>query len=315
MANVTTIQATDYIDSSRTTINNNFAALDPLTTKGDLQGFTTVPARVPVGTDGYVLKADSTQTTGVKWAAETGGAGGAGSYFGTYASLPGSPTTGDSYQCTDAPYKFIYNGASWGAFFENHYVTVPPSSSWTWENQGSSTSDFSRGFAALYFAPSATQWRNFYRTAPATPWTLTVKFRKGMATDITTNTDGCGLVLRDGAGKQVQFYGYQGSSIQGLWIEKWTNNTTFSAAYVSTNANSFTNMTSQFVLNREYNLQINDTGTNLVFRYSIDGYIWTQLYSVSRTDFMGSGPAQVGLSCRLTSTAGMIMNCYNWTMA
>jgi hypothetical protein len=41
----------------------------PLTTKGDLYGFSTVNARIPVGTDTFVLTADSTQTLGVKWAA------------------------------------------------------------------------------------------------------------------------------------------------------------------------------------------------------------------------------------------------------
>lgn len=44
----------------------------PLTTKGDLYGFSTVNARIPVGTDGFVLSADSTQILGVKWIAATG---------------------------------------------------------------------------------------------------------------------------------------------------------------------------------------------------------------------------------------------------
>jgi hypothetical protein len=39
----------------------------PLTTKGDLYGFTTVDARIPVGTDGQALLANSGQTTGVIW--------------------------------------------------------------------------------------------------------------------------------------------------------------------------------------------------------------------------------------------------------
>lgn len=47
----------------------------PTTTKGDLAGYSiTTNARVPVGTDGQVLTADSTQALGLKWAAAGGGA-------------------------------------------------------------------------------------------------------------------------------------------------------------------------------------------------------------------------------------------------
>ncbi len=39
-----------------------------LTTKGDVLGYGTTPARIPVGTNGQVLTADSAQANGVKWA-------------------------------------------------------------------------------------------------------------------------------------------------------------------------------------------------------------------------------------------------------
>jgi hypothetical protein len=45
----------------------------PLTTKGDLYVYTTINARLPVGSDGYVLTADSTQASGMKWAVAAGG--------------------------------------------------------------------------------------------------------------------------------------------------------------------------------------------------------------------------------------------------
>ena len=44
----------------------------PLTTQGDIYGYDTDNARIPVGVDGTVLQADSGETLGVKWAAVAG---------------------------------------------------------------------------------------------------------------------------------------------------------------------------------------------------------------------------------------------------
>lgn len=42
-------------------------ATSPLTTKGDVWAYSSVNARLPVGTDGQVLSADSTAGTGLRW--------------------------------------------------------------------------------------------------------------------------------------------------------------------------------------------------------------------------------------------------------
>lgn len=44
-----------------------------VTTKGDLQGYSTLAARIPVGTDTHVMTADSAQALGLKWAAPSAG--------------------------------------------------------------------------------------------------------------------------------------------------------------------------------------------------------------------------------------------------
>lgn len=47
----------------------------PLTTKGDLFGYDTASARVPVGSNGQVLTADSTDAQGVSWQTPSAGTG------------------------------------------------------------------------------------------------------------------------------------------------------------------------------------------------------------------------------------------------
>ena len=43
----------------------------PTTTKGDLAGYSTTSARVPVGSDGQMLLADSSQALGLRWGSAT----------------------------------------------------------------------------------------------------------------------------------------------------------------------------------------------------------------------------------------------------
>jgi hypothetical protein len=61
--------------TGQSTANAAFNALSPATTKGDIVGFSTIAARVAVGADGTVLKADSSTSTGVAWGTASSGSG------------------------------------------------------------------------------------------------------------------------------------------------------------------------------------------------------------------------------------------------
>jgi hypothetical protein len=117
----------------------------PLTTKGDLYSHSTADARLPVGTDGQCLVADSTQTLGLKWDACGNGTSGLTAVVSALSSDVTMTTAGTWY---DGPSVALTAG-TWDLHGK---VTVePPGGSRTiycklWD--GTTAVDSSQGFAA-----------------------------------------------------------------------------------------------------------------------------------------------------------------------
>jgi hypothetical protein len=85
-SNITGTAAIANGGTGQTTKAAAFDALSPNTSKGDIAiRSSTTNTRLPVGTDGYALVADSTQALGMKWAQASGGSGvGAKNYLTNY---------------------------------------------------------------------------------------------------------------------------------------------------------------------------------------------------------------------------------------
>jgi len=126
-----------------------------LTTKGDILGFDTAPNRVPVGSNGDVLTADSTQPLGVKWAPP----GSSGSPFvsaGAYGTRPAAGTLGRLFFSTDLPVVSYDNGATWQEFWHSwnvpDFVTAVASTNpttWYRLNESSGTTIHDTGSAGM----------------------------------------------------------------------------------------------------------------------------------------------------------------------
>ncbi len=69
------VTVTDNAGTDATDVTISGGGASPLTTKGDLFGFDSADARIPVGVDGQVLTADSVESLGVKWETPSGGGG------------------------------------------------------------------------------------------------------------------------------------------------------------------------------------------------------------------------------------------------
>lgn len=226
-----------------------------------------------------------------------GGGGGGGTSntttYGTYASLPGSCTTGDQYWTSDSVYNFVCTATNtWTPFYRGKRVYIPPTS-WTTVNTGGETFDTTYGYAYLSApANSGDSLRARVRSVTA-PYKVTALIQVLMN---TTNFGACGLTARDssggglvthGAHTPFRFYSYYHASATSSGSGRGTEFVWDAAALT------------------DLWLQIEDDNTNRVLRWSITGDNWVQYSSSARTTDITAN--QVGLFCNSNNSQPFYM--------
>lgn len=224
----------------------------------------------------------------------SGGGGGSGNVITPQdytAARPTSPNTGDVVVNKDAPAWEVRHDSAWNPYGPIWQLTPPPTSGWSWEQQGTSSETQAKNIIYLELANGAAL-RFRYRTAPATPWTLTVAMT-AVASPDSDNVAGMALFFRESStGKIVQFRVITQPSIG---VFKWDNGTSFNSTYIGSGVNTM-------IMTSPVWMQIADNGTNRICSLSADGFNFLQIHSVGRTDFMTAD--QIGWGAQMGSLTG-----------
>ena len=201
--------------------------------------------------------------------------------IGTYANLPASGMkSGDQWKDTDGPYNHIYDGSNWQAFYSGYNVTIPPSSSWTWVNQGTSTATTVGGALSMQWQTlgAVDNTRGYVQNLPGGgTYTMIAGFEN--------YTGSAGIMLYDGT-KATTYYVTNANyaTDDRLFGFNWTNSTTFSSRVFS-----------DIIVGAPAKLflKVRDNATTEKFYISSDATNWVEVSSRSSGTFLTATKAGI----------------------
>lgn len=260
-------------------------ATPPLTTKGDVYVYGSGPTRLPVGTNGQILIADSTQTLGVKWGTNTNTL--PGWLSNSPDNYPSSPNALDDEFTTSA--------------------TLPGggSAKWTWRNQASATvGQLEDAIQLLAPALTGDSLGCLEQNAPSNPWEFTTKVTPQIKNGVPVNAV-VGLYALDTSDSNkmvLTAYQFVGSGDGGNACQMYFNS--------PTSYHSVSNAI-QYFYGAIY-LKLKDDGTNFTFSYSREGRFFNTLATLSRTAWLAGSADKVGICCSSEQNTYSVSGVFEW---
>lgn len=172
--------------------------------------------------------------------------------------------------------------------FENSAGTTLTTASFSWVNQGGATADDYDTGGIFMYAPVAASInvRALVMSQPSTPYTITSAVLFGVGADAynsITGGDSMGLCFRESATGKISTVGYRGND--NVVSQAFTTPTTFGA----------NNALLSWQVNGPLWLQLENNGTNLNYKVSIDGINWYQVHTELLGAWFTTAPDQVGV--------------------
>jgi hypothetical protein len=263
-----------------------------LTAYAPIFGGTTGTAAVQsgaVGSSGHVLTSNGPGAIATFQA--PAGSGGSTS-TAAHASRPAAGNAGNLFLPNDSFYLERDSGSAWAPWGPIFPMTPPVDGDFAWVNQGAaSVSTTKGGIFVQGTADGSASLRCRVKTAPATPYTITACFLPLVpAIDFAA----VGLLFRQSSDGKIATFQLTHNVNWALDANKFTNETTFSAQYVSR---------SQKTMHSPLFIRISDNGTNRICSYSTDGQNFVAVHTVGRTDFLTANQVGFFLNSQQTTQA------------
>lgn len=217
-----------------------------------------------------------------------------------YSSFPpGSAIVGDYIKFSDSPLSAMYDGTNWHFFYEGNPCTLPLSS-YTLDNAATVVYNNNNGYLYLTCQDTGGDLSVLSNTIPlSAPYTITIGIKhtydaNTINNNVTAFESALGLCLGSSS-NQYQILYINGTVNSGVLEGLLQVNNFNSTSSFSSNVLSIADLSFMFTLGHKVYYQVENNGTNLIWRSGIDLNNLNTIYTASVTSFLSGGPSSFGL--------------------